>query len=144
MFATIELQKQAAADRYYHQLHPKPWGKSPEEAAWALMQRIMGLGQWDGSSSPVQALSTKLPRDLPPVSPLGMDSGQYPNGVKGLDHVKGLDQWHGLMASYILRPPLEGRALHSQECFLPPRGGFNLRCTRERYNLRFETPACPQ
>src|SRR6516162_1233891 len=35
--------------------------------------------------------------------------------------------------SYILRPPLEGRALHSQECFLPPRGGFNLRCTRERY-----------
>ena len=48
MFATIELQKQAAADRYYHQLHPKPWAKSPEEAAWALMQRIMGLGQWDG------------------------------------------------------------------------------------------------
>ena len=43
MFATIELQKQAAADRYYHQLHPKPWAKSPEEAAWALMQRIMGL-----------------------------------------------------------------------------------------------------
>src|SRR6516162_3106982 len=99
MFATIELQKQAAADRYYHQLHPKPWAKSPEEAAWALMQRIMGLGQWDGSSSPVQALSTKLPRDLPPVSPLGMDSGQYPNGVKGLDHVKGLDQWHGLMVA---------------------------------------------
>src|SRR5215471_21617808 len=28
--------------------------------------------------------------------------------------------------------PLEGRALHSQECFLPSRGGFNLRCTRER------------
>src|SRR5499427_8064987 len=25
------------------------------------------------------------------------------------------------------------RALHSQECFLPLRGGFNLRCTRERY-----------
>src|SRR5262252_3917709 len=25
------------------------------------------------------------------------------------------------------------RALHSQECFLPPRGDFNLRCTRERY-----------
>jgi len=24
------------------------------------------------------------------------------------------------------------RALHSQECFLPSRGGFNLRCTRER------------
>jgi hypothetical protein len=22
------------------------------------------------------------------------------------------------------------RALHSQECFLPPRGGFNLRCTQ--------------
>ena len=42
MFATIELQKQAVADRYYHQLHPKPWAKSPEEAAWALMQRIMG------------------------------------------------------------------------------------------------------
>jgi hypothetical protein len=39
MFATIELQKRAAADRYYHQLHPKPWAKSPEEAAWALMQR---------------------------------------------------------------------------------------------------------
>ena len=37
MFATIELQKQAAADRYYHQLHLKPWAKSPEEAAWALM-----------------------------------------------------------------------------------------------------------
>jgi hypothetical protein len=36
MFATIELQKQAAADRYYHQLHPKPWAKSPEEAAWAF------------------------------------------------------------------------------------------------------------
>src|SRR5215471_94639 len=35
--------------------------------------------------------------------------------------------------SYILRPSLEGRALHSQECFLPPRGDFNLRCTRERY-----------
>ena len=28
--------------------HPKPWAKSPEEAAWALMQRIMGLGQCDG------------------------------------------------------------------------------------------------
>src|SRR6516164_9799486 len=27
-------------------------------------------------------------------------------------------------------PPLEERALHSQECFLPPRGGFNLRCTQ--------------
>src|SRR5262252_2596886 len=25
------------------------------------------------------------------------------------------------------------RALDSQECFLPPRGDFNLRCTRERY-----------
>src|SRR6516162_4258176 len=25
------------------------------------------------------------------------------------------------------------RAPHSQECFFPPRGGFNLRCTRERY-----------
>jgi hypothetical protein len=24
-------------------LHLKPWAKSPEEAAWALMQRIMGL-----------------------------------------------------------------------------------------------------
>jgi hypothetical protein len=24
------------------------------------------------------------------------------------------------------------RALHSQEYFLPPRGGFDLRCTRER------------
>src|SRR6516164_6698215 len=80
----IELQKQAVADRYYHQLHPKPWAKSPEEAAWALMQRIMGLGQWDGSRSwfrwssppsmtlaskycpvdnPVQAFSTKLSRD---------------------------------------------------------------------------------
>src|SRR6516164_8970372 len=34
--------------------------------------------------------------------------------------------------SYILRPPLEGRARHSQECFFPPRRGFNLRCTRER------------
>ena len=32
--------------------------------------------------------------------------------------------------SHILRPPLEGRALHSQECFFPPRGGFNLRCTQ--------------
>ena len=39
---------QAAADRYCHQLHLKPWAKSPEEAAWALMQRIMGLGQCDG------------------------------------------------------------------------------------------------
>ena len=29
--------------------------------------------------------------------------------------------------------PLEGRALHSQECFLPPQGAFNLRCTRERH-----------
>ena len=36
MFATIELQKQAAADRYHHQLHPKPWAKSPEEAALAV------------------------------------------------------------------------------------------------------------
>ena len=34
--------------------------------------------------------------------------------------------------SYILRPPPEGRARHSQECFFPSRGGFNLRCTRER------------
>src|SRR5215470_9200548 len=25
------------------------------------------------------------------------------------------------------------RALDSPECFLPPRGDFNLRCTRERY-----------
>jgi hypothetical protein len=38
MFSTIELQKQAAADRYYHQLHPKPWAKSPEEAAWAMAE----------------------------------------------------------------------------------------------------------
>ena len=30
-------------------------------------------------------------------------------------------------------PTIEGRARHSQECFFPPRGGFNLRCTRERY-----------
>ena len=36
MFATIELQKQAAADRYHHQLHPKSWAKSPEEAALAV------------------------------------------------------------------------------------------------------------
>src|SRR6516165_5069821 len=28
--------------RFYNILHPKPWAKSPEEAAWALMQRIMG------------------------------------------------------------------------------------------------------
>jgi hypothetical protein len=41
-----------------------------------------------------------------------------------------------LIFSYILWPPLEGRALHSQECFLPPRRGFNLRCTRERYILK--------
>jgi hypothetical protein len=34
MFATIELQKQAAADRYYHQLHPKPWAKSEKEWNW--------------------------------------------------------------------------------------------------------------
>ena len=71
MFATIELQKQAAADRYYHQLHLKPWAKSPEEAAWALMQRIMGLGQCDGRfyigfhivygwRPPTQELETKI------------------------------------------------------------------------------------
>ena len=36
-------KNQAPANRYYHQLHPKPWAKSPEEAAWALLQRIMGL-----------------------------------------------------------------------------------------------------
>jgi hypothetical protein len=36
------LQVNALVDRYHHQLHPKPWAKSPEEAAWALMQRIMG------------------------------------------------------------------------------------------------------
>jgi len=41
-------KSQAADDRYYHQLHLKPWAKCPEEAAWALMQMIMGLGQWDG------------------------------------------------------------------------------------------------
>ena len=70
-FATIELQKQAAADRYYHQLHPKPWAKSPEEAAWALMQRIMGLGQWDGSrswfrwSSPPSMTKYRRPVDSP-------------------------------------------------------------------------------
>ena len=39
----VSGKNQAAADRYYHQLHLKPWAKSPEEAAWALMQRIMGL-----------------------------------------------------------------------------------------------------
>jgi hypothetical protein len=82
--AALRNLGQAVADRYYHQLHPKPWAKSPEEAAWALMQRIMGLGQWDGSRSwfrwssppsmtlaskycpvdnPVQAFSTKLSRD---------------------------------------------------------------------------------
>ena len=44
-------------------------------------------------------------------------AGQYPNGVKGLDHVKGLDQWPSpshrisIYFSYILRP-------------------FNLRCTQ--------------
>src|SRR6516164_9577546 len=57
--------------------------------------------------------------------------------------------------SYILRPSLEWRALHSQECFLPPRGGFNLRCTRERYipknvfflreeDLIYDAPSLPR
>src|SRR6516162_6972866 len=85
MFATIELQKHAVADRYYHQLHPKPWAKSPEE----------GPGQ---------------ECFLPPRGGFNLRCTQSPS--KGL------------------RPPLEGRALHSQECFLPPRGGFNLRCTQ--------------
>ena len=38
--------------------------------------------------------------------------------------------------TYFTEPPdfhISPRALHSQECFLPLRGGFNLRCTRERY-----------
>jgi hypothetical protein len=35
---TMHPENQAAADRYYHQLHLKPWAKSPEEAAWALQQ----------------------------------------------------------------------------------------------------------
>src|SRR6516165_12409015 len=62
--------------------------------------------------------------------------------------VKGLVQWHGLMVlsrswfrttkgrERVRVSPefhISPRALHSQECFLPPRGGFNLRCTRERY-----------
>jgi hypothetical protein len=38
----LKFKNEAAADRYHHQLHPKPWAKSPEEAAWALMQRITG------------------------------------------------------------------------------------------------------
>ena len=60
-------------------------------------------------------------------------------GVKGLDHVKGLDQWHGLMVARMpsssagipKNVPLEGRALHSQECFLPPLRRFlKYRCSR--------------
>src|SRR6516225_2271419 len=42
----------------------------------------------------------------------------------------------GESATYFTEPPdfhISPRALHSQECFLPLRGGFNLRCTRERY-----------
>ena len=41
----------------------------------------------------------------------------------------------GESATYFTEPPdfhISPRALHSQECFLPLRGGFNLRCTRER------------
>ena len=43
------------------------------------------------------------------------------NGVKGLDHVKGLDQWHGLMVARMSSSSAGGEsagALH----FLPPRG----------------------
>ena len=50
---------------------------------------------WSHRFQPVQAHSTKLLSDLPPISPLGMDS-------------------------------VEGERYISQECFLPPRGGFNL------------------
>src|SRR5215831_5631971 len=42
----------------------------------------------------------------------------------------------GESATYFTEPPdfhISPRALNSQECFLPLRGGFNLRCTRERY-----------
>src|SRR6516164_2016166 len=42
----------------------------------------------------------------------------------------------GESATYFTEPPdfhISPRALHSQECFLPLRGGFNLRCTRVRY-----------
>jgi hypothetical protein len=47
---------------------------------------------------------------------------------------KGLVQCRSLMVWSISWFRVTGKgALHSQECFLPPRGGFNLRCTRERY-----------
>src|SRR5215471_2285878 len=46
--------------------------------------------------------------------------------------------------SYILRPSLEGRALHSQECFLPARGDVNLRCTRERYIPKIRPARSPR
>ena len=58
-------KNQAAADRYYHQLHLKPWAKSPEEAAWALMQRIMGLvGEHHGSALQVAVSHLHWPRPI--------------------------------------------------------------------------------
>src|SRR5215471_12298830 len=55
-----------------------------------------------------------------------MDSGPQWSSKNSISRIS-------IYFSYILRPPLEGRALHSQECFLPPRECFNLRCTRGRY-----------
>ena len=51
------------------------------------------------SSKPCSGAFDEIALRLTPSFPLGMDSGQYPNGVKGLEHVKGLDQWHGLMVA---------------------------------------------
>ena len=70
----------------------------------------------------------------PAVSLWGMDSATEPPDfhISPRALVARMSSAGGESATYFTEPPdfhISPRALHSQECFLPPRGGFNLRCT---------------
>jgi hypothetical protein len=67
-----------------------------------IVRRVLALAN-DGVAFDRMAVLLRSPQEYRSYLE-GMDSGQYPNGVKGLD-VKGLDQWHGLMVARMSSSP---------------------------------------
>ena len=86
---------------------------------------------------PLIAFSGAFDENCPELTrsfPLGNGLWPISNGVKGLDHVKGSRSvaWlDGRKNVLFLR--WRGERYIPKNVFFPPRGGFNLRCTRERY-----------
>src|SRR6516162_7440046 len=66
----ISGKNQAAADRYYHQLHLKPWAKSPEEAAW-------GRGSWVLANAMVVSISDSISYMVCDLPPGGRDQNNF-------------------------------------------------------------------